>query len=305
MSKFEIEQKVCDIAGVKVGGQPGEYPTVLIGTIFYEGHRIVKDPVEGEFDAERAGLLIDRLGEIAGKTGNPYMLDVVGSATTAIQRYIDFVADATDAPILVDSTSADVKISGVRHAAEIGLLDRIIYNSVTHHVKEEEIKAIRDVGAKSAVILAYNPKNVWPRGRVEILQGTSSERGLLKAAEEAGIENILVDTAVLDVPSIGLAAEAISLVKEEFGLPSGGGPLNAVLEWKRGEELCDEARDACAVSAVVTMQNAGANFILYGPIGKARVVFPAAAMTDATIAYAARQHGVRPKTKEHPLYKIF
>jgi tetrahydromethanopterin S-methyltransferase subunit H len=27
MFKFEKEQKVFDIAGVKVGGQPGEYPT--------------------------------------------------------------------------------------------------------------------------------------------------------------------------------------------------------------------------------------------------------------------------------------
>lgn len=305
MSKFEIEQKVFDIAGVKVGGQLGEYPTVLIGSIFYEGHKIVRNPIRGEFDAKRAGSLINRLKEIAEKTGNPYMLDVVGLSTTAIQRYIDFVADATDAPILVDSTLADVKIAGVRHASETGLLDRIVYNSITHHAKEEEIRAIRDVRVKSAVILAYNPRNVWPWGRVEILQGGPSERGLLKVAEEAGIENILVDTAVLDVPSIGLAAEAVSLVKEEFGLPCGGGPLNAVLEWRRVEELGDHARDLCAASAVVTMQNAGADFILYGPIGRAHVVFPAAAMTDATIAYAARLHGVRPKTKEHPLYKIF
>lgn len=305
MPKFESQQKVFDIAGVKVGGQPGEYPTVLIGSVFYEGHKIVKDPLRGEFDAKQAGSLIDRVNEIAAKTGNPYMLDVVGSATTAIQRYIDFVADATDAPILVDSTLADVKIAGIRYAAETGLLDRIVYNSITHHAKKEEIEALRNIKAKSAVVLAYNPRNVWPRGRVEILQGDPPERGLLKVAEEAGIENILVDTAVLDAPSIGLAAEAVSLVKEEFGLPCGGGPLNAILEWRRVEELGDHAQDACAASAVVTMQNAGANFILYGPIGKANVIFPAAAIADATIAYAARLHGVRPKTKEHPLYKIF
>lgn len=66
----------------------------------------------------------------------------------------------------------------------------------------------------------------------------------------------------------------------------------------------EPAENAC-MHAVVAMQNAGADFILYGPIGRAHLVFPAAAMTDATIAYAARLHGVRPKTKEHPLYKIF
>ena len=34
MFRFDKEQLVVDIAGVKMGGQPGEYPTVLAGTIF-------------------------------------------------------------------------------------------------------------------------------------------------------------------------------------------------------------------------------------------------------------------------------
>ena len=50
MFKFEKEQKVFDIAGVIVGGQPGEYPTVLIGSIFYDRHKIVTDIMKGEFD---------------------------------------------------------------------------------------------------------------------------------------------------------------------------------------------------------------------------------------------------------------
>ena len=36
MFRFEKEQLVIDIAGVKMGGQPGEYPTVLAGTIYDE-----------------------------------------------------------------------------------------------------------------------------------------------------------------------------------------------------------------------------------------------------------------------------
>ena len=42
MFRFDKEQIVIDVAGVKVGGQPGEYPTVLAGTIFYGGHKIIK-----------------------------------------------------------------------------------------------------------------------------------------------------------------------------------------------------------------------------------------------------------------------
>lgn len=305
MFKFEMEQEIFKIDGVNIGGQPGELATVLVGTIFYQGHKIVEDAEKGVFNRKEAEDLIKRQEELSDKTGNPHMIDVVGLTSTAIQRYIDFVAGATDAPILVDSTSADVKISGVKYAREIGLLDRTVYNSITYHVNDSEIKALKDVGVKSAVVLAYNPRNVWPIGRVELLRGSSSERGLLKIAEEAGIRNVLVDTAVLDVPSIGLAAEAAYLVKNEFGLPSGGGPSNAILEWKRVRELGVHAKNVCMANAAVAMQQAGANFILYGPISKADVIFPAVAMTDATTAYAARLHGVRTKTKEHPLYKIF
>ena len=303
--KFEREQKILEIGGVHVGGQPGEFATILIGTFFYEGHKIVDDTERGLFDRGKAEELIKRQEELSEKTGNPHMVDVVGSTSSAIQTYIDFVSNVTDAPIFVDSTYTDVKIAGIRYAAETGLLDRTVYNSITYHVNPAEIEALKGLDVRSAVILAYNPKNVRPMGRVELLQGSPSKEGLLKIADAAGIKNILVDTAVLDVPSIGWAAEAAYLVKKHFGLPSGGGPSNAVLEWKRISELGKYAKNICMANAAVAMQQAGANFILYGPIGKSDSIFPAVSMIDAITAYTARLDGTKPKMKEHPLYKIF
>lgn len=54
MFRFDKEQVVFDFAGVKMGGQPGEYPTVLAGTIFYGGHNIISDELTGDFDKSRA-----------------------------------------------------------------------------------------------------------------------------------------------------------------------------------------------------------------------------------------------------------
>ena len=54
MFRFDKEQVVIDVAGVKVGGQPGEYPTVLAGTIFYGGHKIISDEKAGVFDKDAA-----------------------------------------------------------------------------------------------------------------------------------------------------------------------------------------------------------------------------------------------------------
>lgn len=306
MYKFEKEQSVLDVAGVNVGGQPGEYPTVLIGSIFYEGHKIVSDPSKGEFDMNAAETLIKRQEELFDKTGNPFILDVVGLTPEALIRYVDFVSDATKAPFLVDGPSADVRMPTMKHAVEVGLKGRAIYNSLDYHFRPEEISKLNELNVEFSMLMAYNPRNVWPEGRLEILEGYKGQIGLLEAARKAGIQNLLVDTAVLDVPSIGLAAQAICLVKSKHGMPAGCGPSNAVTTWKRVKKEFSTLAYPVSIagSAVINIMKY-ANFILYGPVEFAEAVFPACAMTDAIIAYTARRVGTRAKVKNHPLFKIF
>jgi tetrahydromethanopterin S-methyltransferase subunit H len=304
MFNFKKEQKIFKIGNIEIGGKPGELPTVLIGTIFYEGHNIVKDAEEGIFDKIKAEELINKQEEFFEKTGCPSMIDIVGLTSNAIIKYIDFVSEKSNSPILIDSSFPEIKIAGIKHCAEIGLLDRIVYNSISHNVKTEELNALKELGVKSAIILAFNPRDVRASGKLSLLIGEKGN-GLLKKVEENGIEKPLIDVAILDVPSIGISLEAINLIKNELGLPCGGAPLNAVLEWKKVAELGELAKNLCSGGALAALQCAGANFILYGPIEKSKIAFPVAAMVDAIIAYENRWHGIRPKTKNHPLYKIF
>jgi len=304
--KFEKEQRVFDIAGVKIGGQPGEYPTVLIGSIFYEKHKIVSNSLKGEFDVSAAEALIKKQEELYDKTGNPFILDVVGLKPESLIKYIDFISNVTEAPFLIDGPSAEVRIPAVERAVEIGLKNRAIYNSLDYNVSSEEISKLKELGVESSMILAYNPRNVWAEGRLEILRGWEGQMGLLDAAEKAGIRNLLVDTAVLDVPSIGYTAKAIDLIKSEYGLPAGCGPANAVTTWKRvKKEYSSTAYHAALASSVVINVMNYANFILYGPIEFAESIYPSCAMADAIIAYLARRLGTRPKVSNHPLFKIF
>ncbi len=303
--KFEKEQEVFDIGGIKIGGQPGEFPTVLIGTIFYEGHKIVEDERKGLFDKQKAEKLINTQEELSEKTGNPHMIDPLFLTSEAMKKYIDFVAEITDAPFLLDSTSEDVRIAAVKYASEIGLIDRVVYNSIAYTYTEEEFSAIAEAKLKAAIILSFNPDNTWPEGRMEFLKGSADNRGVLDLTKGSGIKKVLIDTAVLDVPSVALAARAIYLVKNELGLPAGLAPLNAVLEWERVKELGIYAKNVCSAGSISFSQVMGADFILYGPIKNSEIVFPVCAMTDAMIAYNARSHGIRPKVKEHPLRKIF
>ena len=99
-----MEQKRFEISGVRVGGIPGERATVLVGSIFYHGHKVVKDDRKGDFDRGLAEELINRQEEFSDKTGNPCMLDVVGSTPEALNKFLDFTAGITDIPLLMEKS---------------------------------------------------------------------------------------------------------------------------------------------------------------------------------------------------------
>ena len=300
MLKFNADQKVTDIAGVEVGGQPGERPTVLVGSIFFSGHRIVSDSLKGVFDKDKARALLDREAEAAARTGNPRLIDVIGDTAAALINYIEFVAAHSDAPILVDSFSQKVRLEAVRHFAGTEVVPRLVYNSIAEDYTEEELACLRGCGVKSAVILAFSTAAPRPKSRIKLLQET-----LLPAAERAGLENILVDLGVLGIPSVGWTALTIREVKDTLGYPAGCAPSNALYTWEKLRAQGRPAFEAAAASVFALAQTQGADFLFYGPIRNAPWVFSAAATVDAMMAYTGRFTGVRPVTDDHPLYKIF
>jgi tetrahydromethanopterin S-methyltransferase subunit H len=299
MLKFASSQKVYNIAGVEIGGQPGERPTVLISSIFFAGHRIVHDPLKGLFNRKKAANLLQQEAELSIKYGNPRIVDVIGDTKEALVNYIEFVAEQTSSPILIDSPSQKVRIETVRHFANSELMSRLIYNTIAEDHTVEEIKCLSECGVKSAIILAFSTKAMKPKAKLKLLQ-----EDLFIAAESAGIENILIDTGVLDVPSVSWASATIREIKENLGYPAGCAPANAIYSWEKIKST-DTPLSQVAAPILAMTQSQGADFILYGPIKSASWVYPTVATMDALVAYGGRLNGVRPVTKEHPLYKIF
>ncbi len=306
MFRFERAQEVVDVGGVKIGGQPGELPTVMIGSIFFHGDKTVTDPLKGEFDRERALKLLSEEEEQSRRTGNPRMVDVNGVEPAALTRFIDFVADNTESPFLVDTVTTEARIAAVRHVAEVGLVERCVFNSIGQDTKPEELAALKEAGIGSAILLLFNKRRPTVEGRLDVLRGEGSDGNLLETAKEAGIRNFLVDVSVIDVPDPGPAAKACYLVKERFGLPVGCGPHNAVQMWRQSGKLERTEMDSPNAVAHATPILMGANFVLYGPISYARRIYLPCALADAYVAYCMRlQYGIRPLTKNHPLFRIF
>ena len=114
--EYAVEQKTFEIGGVKIGGVPGRYPTVLVSSIFYSKDKLVINEIKGEFDRKKAEDSLAMLADISGKTGNPTMLDVVASTPEAVLKYLEFLVDATEFPLIIDgSDSPEVNSAGLNY----------------------------------------------------------------------------------------------------------------------------------------------------------------------------------------------
>jgi len=305
--KFKCRQKIFKIGNVKLGGQPGELPTVLVGNVFYKGMPEVTSHVKGEFDQKSVLKWITMAGELSEKTGVPHFLDVMATYPEAMRQYIAFISEQSESAFLIDGANTETRVAGLELVTELGLLERTIFNAISPQTPEKELETIRDSGITAAVLLANNEVDFSPEGRISILKGFNGRVGLLETARKAGVKKILVDTIVFDVPSIAYATEAIKLVKNELGYPAGCSPANATYDWRGVQnESLKQGFVAYNASAHTIAQFGGANFLIYGPIKQAKNLIPTSAMNDAIIAYhAMRRLGVKPLVENHPLYKIF
>lgn len=296
--EFGVEQQQFQIGGIRVGGQPGVRPTVLVGSMFYHGHKVIVDEDRGEFDRAEAEKRIRLQEDFAERTGNPCMLDVVGATPEALQRHLEFAASVTEMPLLIDGTTTEVRLGGLQYVAEAGLADRIVYNSLQPEVDDDELAAIEKAGVRSAIVLTYYLKDFTAKGRVQAV------RELVPRAQAAGIDKLMVDTCVLDLATLGQACSAMYEVKQEFGLPVGGGVHNAVAMW-RGltSKMGPQAEKPCVAAVAAASVAVGADFLLYGPVEDAKYVFPAVAMVDTALSQLAMEKGTRP-ADGHPRFRI-
>lgn len=305
MFSFDREQKVCEVGGVKFGGKPGEYPTVVCSSIFQKGDRVFEGKRKEGFDEKRARELLKTQDRLWEETGVPGMADVVANSGKEFERYIDFVTSVSDMPFCVDAWQMKPKLEGAAYCAEKGLLDRMFYNSLTvwEEDLETEIREIAQIGVKHVLLVAFDMADHMPTGRIA---GTQK---LLDAIEKVGarFESIFVDTSVMNGPATAFCSLANRLIKQKWGLPTASAPSNGSYMWKQAREMWGFK----GWSAIDAGLEALASFLYHdmifsGPMTGAPRIFPSVAMADAFTATAVFGETKRlPELETHPLNKLF
>ena len=306
MFQLGTEQKICEVGGVKFGGQPGEYPCVCVSSIFQKGDRVFTGKRKDGFDEARAADLLKTQEKLSEETGVPGMADIVANTGKEFETFIDFVVANSDMPFCIDAWVMKPKLAGAAYCAEKGLLDRMFYNSLTvwEQDLETEIKEIAQIGVKHVLLVAFDQEDQMPSGRV-----TGTQR-LLDAIDKAGaeFESIFVDTSVMNGPATAFCSVANKVIKEKWGYPTASAPSNgSYMDLKRFKDMWGfkgwSATDSALEALSACLYH---DMIFSGPMAGATRILPAVAEAEAFLATAAFAETKQlPKDPNHPLFKLF
>jgi tetrahydromethanopterin S-methyltransferase subunit H len=301
MFRYSLEQKVGNIGGIKVGGQPGENPPLLISSMFQKGDILLESRKEGRFNRSAATERIREMERLADETGVPGMVAMVANTVDEMKNYIDFFTGVTEMPFAIDIWVQKTRLAVAGYIAEQGLQDRVLYNSITPWDEdiEAQVAEIRGLGIKHVVVQAFDTEDKRPTGRVKSL------KSLLPVIEKGDFDSILVDTAVMNLPATAFSLVANYLIKQEFGLPAGCASSNGTYMWRKTAGEHDRYKFTAIDTAVQAISATMSDFIFYGPMTGTSRIFPAvAAASSMMAAFAYDESGSLPGDS-HPLNLLF
>ncbi len=301
MFGYVTEQKVCQIGGLKVGGQPGENPPLLIGSMFQKGDRLVENRKERKFNREASRERIHEMERLSQETGVPGMVAMVATVPDEAKEYIDFFINVTEMPLAIDIWTQETRLAAARYIAELGLQDRLLYNSITPWDKdiEAQVAELKELGIKHVVLQVFDVDDKRPSGRLKSL------RSMLPLAQKGEFQSILIDTAVMNLPATTFSMMANRLIKQEFGLPVGSAPCNGTYMWKKSLEMWGRNGFAAIDASMHAIAALASDFIFYGPMSGTSRVFPAVAAATSLLTTLAYEEGQPLPSGVHPLNLLF
>jgi tetrahydromethanopterin S-methyltransferase subunit H len=299
--KYEMKQKVCNIGGIHVGGQPGENPPLLIGNMFQKGDLLLENRKACKFNEIEAEKRIRELEGVSEQTGIPGMIAMVANKEDEIKTYIDFFISKTDMPFAIDIWQQKTRLAAARYISKLGIQNRVLYNSITPWDEdiEAQISELKDLGIKHVVIQAFDMEDKGPSGRI------TSLKKMLPMIEQGDFDSILVDTAVMNLPATAFSLMANNLVKKEFGLPAGCAPANGTYMWRKGKTFDNSKMFPAMDAGTHAIAALASDFLFYGPLTGTERVFAAAGGAASMIAALVfNEYGKLPEDN-HPLALLF
>jgi tetrahydromethanopterin S-methyltransferase subunit H len=297
MFSFTKNQETYTLNNITIGGQPGQHPTVLFGGLFFKGTPKINQTKE----------LLQQSLTLGKTTGNPVIPDFFIRKKEYIDDILTFIQNTLpeEYPFSVDIIEPTIKIETLKQLKQRNLLSRTIYNSIHIGITNEEKNALKNNTPEMAIIVAFNPKDRSPDGKIEVLENGAhlTTTGLLELTKKIGINKILIDTAALAPgENSGASIAAIPVIKEEYGLPTGCAIHNVVekSQWLQDFQHAKPSVDAASNLNIPLFEK---DYAIFGPLHHAKLVVPMIAWQDIMISeYTEAYFGITPD-ENHPRRK--
>lgn len=283
-----------------LGGAVGEYPTAVLGTLFFSGQKLLVDCEQGIFDEASALDQIRRAEKAAMQTGVSLFLDIVAETPAAMKNYLDFVIKHTSLPFLIDASSDEVRIAGIETVQKHLALDRAVYNSIGIDTSMEELTIIARYTPAAIVVSAMDPMDYGVESSISVI------RQMKEALPDRIHDRFLLDIGFLDEASVRISANLAQKVREHTGYPVGGAPCNGMYMWEslknRGEEVFRSSLSA-TLGYVAAF---GLDFLFVGPLRNVEFIAPAVATADVYNRYELQSGNYNCRLPErHPMKAMF
>jgi len=297
---MSVRPQEITIGNATIGGPLGSRTGLLVGSLFYDKHSVVRDAFAGDFDEERAGVLLKRATEASTRYGVQIAIDVIAASTEAVARFLPFVAENCPLPMMINASEAEVHVAGLEIAAKHDVLDRCIFASLNMDTEDEELEAIKKHRPAAVMIMANDGADPTPEGAVGFIE--DFYRPML---DDLGYPAAIADLGTMDPPSVGLCMRGITAVRERFGYPAGCAFSNCISQWTGLRELGREYVNYSLGAALVACRAAGGDFLHYGLIEKTESVAHIAGSAEVFFGFAAQELDGAQLPEGHALLKMF
>lgn len=123
--RCERKQKVCNIGGIKVGGQPGENPPLLLASLFQKGDQLVESRKNRKLDRKGATERNKEMEEISDQTGVPGIVAMVANSPeemkaveAALERAREILSEGDCSLLVLDDINSSLN-EGTVHESMI------------------------------------------------------------------------------------------------------------------------------------------------------------------------------------------
>jgi len=283
-----------------LGGNVGENPTALFGTIFFEGQDLIIDSEKGLFDDQKARKQIHISSKTCQELAVPLFLDVVAETEQAISKEIEFVVKEFDTPFLIDASDEDVRMRGVEIVSRLSALDRAVYNSIGVDSPDEELKLIERFQPAAIVVSAIDTSNYGVESALETVN-TVKER-----LSSDLHHKMLLDIGFLDEVSVKMSCKIGQELRKLTGIPVGGAPCNGLHMWESLKTRGEMGFIASLASTLGYCTAFGLDFLFAGPLRHINFVATAQGVADVYNRYSLM---INDRTQafdtDHPIKAMF